>query len=220
MPHDFLRRTIIPRLAKRVQVEGIENVPERGPYLLVANHQSYVDAVQTTFVLLLHRNHKPWFLTTEHVWKRFRAIGGSRVLRWLGMIPIFEAKRAESLQPAIEILRSGGVVAVFPEGMRNKPKVNPQWGSVMLKGKTGTARLALATGVPVIPTGLVAPKGFTAFEAIRNYFNPKSKAIVRFGSPIRFPVSDLSQVTKVQLEDVTRQIVQKVADLCGKEYPY
>ena len=157
MAYLLMRRTLIPIFLRRIRVEGIEHVPQRGPYLVAANHQSYTDPVQIAFPLIVLRDQKAWFLTTEHVWRAFRKFGGIWVLRWLGMIPILDSQKADSLEPARRELERGGVIGIFPEGARNKPSVNPDWERVLLKGKTGAARLALMTGVPVVPAGLVAP---------------------------------------------------------------
>lgn len=220
MPYDRLRRTILPALARRIEVSGWEYVPARGPFIIVANHQSYLDAPQIAFPLIVERNVKAWFLTTEHIWKFFGRFGGQRTLRWFGMTPILNSQKANALNPALEILRSGGVIGIFPEGMRNTPKRNPQWASVMLKGKTGAARLALATGVPVIPAGIIAPPGLTAFQALRNFFLKKQPAVVRFGAPMLFQKTDLSHVTKAELVETTNFMMREVANLCGKSYPY
>ncbi len=220
MPHDFLRRTILPRLARRVQVEGWEHVPPAGPYIIVANHQSYLDAVQLAFPLLVERNQDVWFLTTERVWRTFAKFGGRRFLRWLGMIPILNSQKAESLERASEVLQHRGVIAVFPEGKRNQPRVNPDWEKVLLKGKTGAARLALKTGIPVVPAGIIAPQGFTAGQAMKNYLQRKQPAIVRFGQPLQFSKTDMPAVTKDRLDQATKTMMLAIAKLCGKSYPF
>lgn len=209
----------MPILVRRIRVEGIEHVPVSGPYLIAANHQSYTDPVQIAFPLIVLRNRKAWFLTTEHVWRAFRKFGGTWVLRWLGMIPILDSQKADSLEPARSELERGGVVGIFPEGGRNKPSVNPDWERILLKGKTGVARLALSTGVPVIPAGLVAPKGLTAWQAIRGFFDRAEPAVVRFGVPLTFNKRDMATVTKDDLYEVTRTIMRAIAPLSGKSYP-
>lgn len=220
MSYERLRRTILPALARRIEVSGWEHVPEHGPFIIVANHQSYLDAPQIAFPLIMERNSKVWFLTTEHIWKFFGRFGGKRLLIWMGMIPILNSQKAQSLDPAIGVLQDGGVVAIFPEGMRNTPKRNPDWQRALLKGKTGAARLALATGVPIIPAGIVAPPGLTAFQALRNFFSKKQPAIVRFGAPLYFQKADLSRATKAELVATTNAMMGEVANLCGKAYPY
>lgn len=220
MAFAFLRRTLLPLALRRIRVEGLDRVPLDGPFIIVANHQSYLDAVLVAVPLAMHRNCKAWWLTTEHIWRAFRRIGGSGLLRWLGMLPISEANKADSLRPALERLAAGGVVGIFPEGRRNKRNVNPDWDQTMLKGKTGAARLALTSGVPVVPVGLVAPAGSTATEAIRNFLSPSKPAIVRFGSPVSFSKQDPATFSRQLLDQVTRQMMQAVARLSHKEYPH
>lgn len=220
MPYSFVRKTIGPLILKRITVEGLENLPQHGPYIVAGNHQSYTDAVQVAFPLIMRRNHKAWFLTTEHVWKTFSKLGGTGILTWLGMIPVLSGNKAESLAPAQQVLRSGGIIGIFPEGRRNKPSVNPDWERILLKGKTGAVRLALTTGTPIVPAGIIAPKGFTALQAIINFLRRSQPAIVRFGTPLQFSLTDPSTFTYEQLTHETRRVMQAISALCSKEYPY
>lgn len=220
MENRFWRTIVVPLIGNRVTVEGIKHVPTAGAFIVAANHQSYTDPVQIAFALYKHRGRKGWFLTTEHIWKTFKMFGGIRTLRWLGMIPIINSQKAEALDPAIGILRSSGIICIFPEGGRNKPSVNPQYETALLKGRTGTARLALATGVPVIPAGIIAPKGLTAWQAIVNFLFRKQPAVVRFGPPLSFGTEDLTTVSKDRLVSVTQEVMLAIAERCGKEYPY
>lgn len=219
MPYPIARRTILRPLAARMKLEGLEHVPAEGPFILAANHQSYLDPPQIAFPLIVRRNVKIWFLTTEHVWRAFRKIGGTGLMRWLGMIPILNAKKGEALQPAINILQRGGIVGIFPEAMRNMEKRNSDWKTTLLPGKTGAVRMALATGCPVVPVGLIAPAGATAGQAIKNFFRQREPAIVRFGQPIVWPKVDLAAVSKDELIAKTRQLMIAIGRLCGKRYP-
>ncbi len=219
MPHALLRRSLFPLLLRRIRVVGLEHVPTSGPFLMVANHQSYLDPVELFLPLAVRRDLKPWFLTTEHVWKSFSRLGGRGLLRWLGMIPIVNAHKAESLGPARAVLEAGGIVGIFPEGGRNRRQTNPDSATVMLRGKTGAARLAIATGVPAVPAGIIAPDGATTFEAIRNFIRPRQRMEVRFGPALRF-ARNTGELTREQLDDATRSMMQAVGSLCGKRYPY
>lgn len=219
MPYPIARRTILPLLVRRTRIEGLENLPQRGPYIIAANHQSYTDAPQLAFPLIVQRNTKAWFLTTEHIWKTFSRIGGRWLLRWLGMIPIHDSSKGEVLAPAVDILERGGVIGIFPEGMRNLPKRNADWETVLLRGKTGAVRLALATGCPVIPAGIVAPAGITAWQAIRNFISRRQPAVVRYGTPIQWPRIDPSLVSKDELVKKTQELMTAIGRLCGKSYP-
>jgi len=220
MHYAFIRKTIGPAALRRVTVEGLEHVPQHGPYLVAANHQSYTDAVQIVLPLVLHRDHKAWFPTTEHVWRSFSMFGGRRVLTWLGMIPILSSNKAEALAPALQILRNGGVIGIFPEGRRNKPGINPDWEHVLLKGKTGAVRLALTVGCPVVPVGIVAPRGFHVLQAIANFIRRDQPAIVRFGDPLLFAKTDPSTFTYEMITRETARLMRAIGALCRKEYRY
>lgn len=220
MYYPTIRKRIAPAALRRVTVEGIDNVPQHGPYIVACNHQSYTDAVQVVLPLVMHRDHKAWFPTTEHVWRTFSMFGGRRVLTWLGMIPILGSNKAEALAPALQVLRNGGVIGIFPEGRRNKPSVNPDWDHVLLKGKTGAVRLALTVGCPIVPAGIIAPKGFNVLQAIVNFLRRDRPAIVRFGKPLVFPKTDPSAFTHEMLTQSTAQLMRAIGQLSGKEYRY
>jgi len=218
MPYPIARRTILKLLAARIEVQGLERLPERGPFIIAANHQSYTDPPQIAFPLIVRRNVKIWFLTTEHVWRGFQRFGGTGVLRWLGMIPILDAKKGDSLRPALEVLERGGIIGIFPEGMRNMERRNPEWQNVLLKGKTGAVRMALAAGCPIVPAGIVAPRGTTAWQAIMSFFRKREPAVVRFGEPIVWPKIDPAALTKEDLVEKTRELMTAIGRLCGKTY--
>lgn len=141
-------------------VTGLEHVPA-GPMIVVANHQSYLDPV----VLGLALPRAGAFLSMAPVF-RWPLIG------WLadlaGAIPV-PAPRGSVLAVAVQVLKAGYPVILFPEGLRTEHGV---WGSAPLK--PGAARLALETGAPVLPVALIG---------LENVL-PKGTAWPRFGRPL------------------------------------
>ena len=142
----------------RPHVEGAENVPASGPAILASNHLSYADWLfmpltlprRVTFVA------KAEYFTTPGIkgWFQKKFFSGA------GQVPIDRsgANAAEgALASAREILGEGDLFGIYPEGTRSHD-------GRLYRGKTGVARLALETGVPVIPvavlgTDVVAPPG-------------------------------------------------------------
>src|SRR3954451_22674351 len=144
------------RLGFRPEVEGLEHVPEHGAAILASNHLSYTDWVfmpltlnrKVTFVA------KAEYFTTPGLkgWFQKKFFTGA------GQVPIDRsgANAAEgALASARKILADGELFGIYPEGTRSHD-------GRLYRGKTGVARLAMETGVPVIPvavlgTDVVAP---------------------------------------------------------------
>lgn len=123
--------------------EGLEHIPPEGPVLVACNHISYLDPLAHAY-MLLKASRRPRFLTKSELygnWVLGRLLRGTRqikVERGSGsMAPVEEAKGA---------LRDGEVVMVYPEATITR---NPDY--MPMEGKTGIARLTLATEVPVLP---------------------------------------------------------------------
>ncbi len=112
-----------------------------GPKLIVANHPSTTDP----FYLLTLFPQPLSILILEHA---FRAPIFGGILRHSGHIPVLLADRHAAFDTAKQQLRDGKAVAIFPEG-----ELSPRQGG-SLPARTGAARLALLTGVPVIPIGI------------------------------------------------------------------
>jgi 1-acyl-sn-glycerol-3-phosphate acyltransferase len=142
-----LRNTLVvpTRLAMRWTIEGAQRIPVRGPVILASNHVSYLDPLVLGF-LVDRRHRKIRFLAKREL---FDKVPMGTVLRAAHQIPVARdtADASGSLDAAIEALRGGELVGVFPEGTISLD-LDP------MVGKTGAARLAAATGVPVTPVGL------------------------------------------------------------------
>ncbi len=143
----FLRGMLLPPLHLGVKwtFEGIHRVPVHGPVILASNHVSYLDPLVLGY--LAHKRHrKVRFLAKREL---FEKKGVAFFLRHAHQIPVARntADAAGSLDEAVAALRAGECVSVFPEGTISLD-LEP------MAGKTGTARLAGASGVPVTPVGL------------------------------------------------------------------
>lgn len=166
----------VARPAMRVlfnsRVTGLENVPVEGPAIISANHRSFFDTP-----LLMATSPRPvTFLgKAEYMDKR--------TTRYLfpafGMVPINrDAARASmaALTTAAALLDDGQLVGIYPEGTRSRD-------GDLHRGHTGVAHLALMTGAPIVPVGLI---GTHEIQPIgRAVPRPFSGAVrVRFGEPI------------------------------------
>jgi 1-acyl-sn-glycerol-3-phosphate acyltransferase len=218
----LLWRVLRPLVQWRVRIHGGHWVPENGPFIVAANHPSYFDAPSLAMAVFHVSGLQPLFLTKPAVAETFHGFGGQTVLNALGMLPLDRHDPAKVLNPAIEHLHRGGVIGIFPEGKRNKPSLNPNWRTHLMKGKTGVARLAIATQVTIIPVSIVAPKGLSVREAVLKSFLPWHFFRVTFGPPVKLtniPAS-LELASKEDLDRVTRDVMQAIAQQSSMEYPH
>ncbi len=128
---------VLTRLLYRFELHG--RPPAEGPYVLAANHESVIDP----FVLGLVTRRMVHFLAKDELWK-IAWVG--RLAERFGGIPISRGRGdRDALARAERILRDGGIVAIFPQG-------RVRWEGPWYRG---AAKLALATGVPIVPVRLV-----------------------------------------------------------------
>lgn len=136
---------IVGLLAK-IEIEGEENLPEDGPYVLAPNHYSEIDPLLVA-AAVWRLGRAPRFMAKESLF-RIPVLGWA--LRATGMIPVARASSNAAAKQAIETAeqlaaRRAGVI-VYPEGtLTRDPGLWP------MRGKTGAARLALAGDIPLIP---------------------------------------------------------------------
>lgn len=129
----------------RLRVEGLESLPAEGPLLLVGNHDSHWDPVMVGVSAIKRRQIRA--LAKSDLWK-IKPL--APILNGMGQVPIVRgAGDKEALSKAVEVLRAGACIGVFPEGTRSRGKV--------LRARSGLGRLALE--VPEAHVSLVAIEG-------------------------------------------------------------
>ncbi len=149
----------------RLQVEGLEVLPESGPLLVVGNHDSHWDPVMVGVAAIRRRQIKA--LAKSTLWD---VKGLAPVLNGMGQIPIVRgAGDVGALARAIEELRAGACIGVFPEGTRSKGQV--------LRARSGVGRLALE--VPEARLVCVAIEGTTGLTR----FPRRPRVSIRFFEP-------------------------------------
>jgi 1-acyl-sn-glycerol-3-phosphate acyltransferase len=116
----------------RLEVIGLEALPESGPVLLVGNHDSQMDPVVVGVAARRRRQIRA--LAKSSLWKVF---GLGPILNGMGQIPIDRGRGdVHALDWAVEALRNGSCIGIFPEGT-----ISRGW---MLRARSGAGRLALA----------------------------------------------------------------------------
>ena len=181
---------------------GAEHLPTDRGFLVATNHTTNLDPV-TMCHFLWDNGFAPRIMAKHTL---FKVPVLRRVLAGLEVIPVHRgaATGARSLDAAAEALERGECVLVFPEGtLTTDPDLWP------MRAKTGTARLALETGAPVIPVvqwgvhQVMAPRG-TLLRVV-----PRKTIQVLAGPPLQ--VEDL-RGTPEAVHDVTARLVARLTD--------
>ncbi|HZL47844.1 MAG TPA: lysophospholipid acyltransferase family protein [Solirubrobacteraceae bacterium] len=166
-----LRAILVPffLLYFRLARVGREHLPRRGPLLLTSNHRSFLDP----FVIgTLVRRPVYYMAKRELFEKRWQAW----LLNGLGAFPIDRgAGDRDALDTARAILERGDCVVIFPEGTRTRP-------GPLGDPHRGVGRLALETGVPVVPIAV-----FGTEDVRRGWRVRPRKVRIRVGRALRFP---------------------------------
>jgi 1-acyl-sn-glycerol-3-phosphate acyltransferase len=193
----------------RPKVEGLEYVPQSGPVILASNHLAVMDSF---YLPLVVRRRITFLAKSEY----FTGTGLKGWLsRWffttVGQVPI-DRSNADTAQAALDtaerVLREGKLLGMYPEGTRSPD-------GRLYKGKTGLARLALETGVPVIPvamigTRVVNPPGTTMLRF--------GRVTVRFGKPMDFSRFDGLAGNRFIERAVIDEVIYELMGLSGQEY--
>lgn len=209
----------ISAIARRrvVALEGVEHVaPEHDPFILASNHSQRLEAVLLPTYLIWHRSGRllhyfaDWpMMIVPGVGMVYRHSGvivvGSKNARWkfLDRLRPLYCPPSPALERAQALLAAGRSVGVFPEGTMNR---HPRQ---MLRGRLGCARLAVETGVPVVPMGIRFPSNDG-----RSPISDLDTLAVRIGEP-------LSPPTRGKTADVRafhEQIMNEIARLTDKSW--
>ncbi|MFJ5990110.1 lysophospholipid acyltransferase family protein [Lentzea sp. NPDC092896] len=190
----------------RLKVRGKQHVPGNGGVILAFNHLSNADTVAAV-VFALMSNRVPRVLAKASLW-RMPVVGW--VMRSGGHIPVERGtvKASEALRPAVEALRDGECVMVFPEGTFTDDPGN--W---PMKGKSGVARMALASRVPVIPVAEWGTQDLLPKGTILPRLLPRKKIEVVAGAPV--DLSDLYDLepTAEVLAEATRRVMAAITTM-------
>jgi putative phosphoserine phosphatase / 1-acylglycerol-3-phosphate O-acyltransferase len=171
----------------RFDISGVEHVPAHGPVLLAANHRSYFDVAALALVAA-ELGRPVRFLAKKEV---FDAPVVGQIARAIGGISVDRGSGSDSpLRAAEAALQAGEVVIVLPQGTIPRGEA---FYDVELKGKTGTARLAAATGAVVVPVGIWGTEKVWARSARMPDFTLVRKPpriTVRVGRPLPLSLTD------------------------------
>jgi 1-acyl-sn-glycerol-3-phosphate acyltransferase len=188
--YELLERVGFRRLARllyRVEINGSERIPAAGGVILVANHESLFDP----WLLALATPRPVRYMAKSELW-RYPLVG--RALGAFGAFPVERgAGDATAISRAAELLQRGEVLGIFPQGTSKQLPRRPY--------HRGAARLALATGAPIVPIRLVGTRG------LPQPGRPPARVLV--GEPIRVePARPTLSAAKELTQRVERELVE------------
>lgn len=177
----------------RLRVSGRENIPKRGPFFLIANHEGVLDPILVQSVCP-----RPIHTLTKST--QFRA---GRFFRWLlPRINAIPTRRyrvdPQVVRTALRTLEKGEAVGIYPEGERS-------WDGQLQPFRRGAIRLLLKPGVPVVPCGIKGSFGAWPRWARRPY---RCEVSVCFGKPLLFGVHNSRADRDAALEAASDQIAK------------
>ncbi|HEU5143388.1 MAG TPA: lysophospholipid acyltransferase family protein [Solirubrobacterales bacterium] len=185
--------TPICLLLYRTRAIGVKNVPKAGPVLLAPNHFSQMDH----FFVGLYLRRQVRFMAKSQLF-------GPPVLTYIythgGVFPVRRGhKDEEAFETAFTILEQGGMLLVYAEGGRSR---TGELGEV----KPGIGRIALESGVPVVP---VAVHGSESVRRWKRFRFPK--VTVQFGEPVSFPVE--KDASRERQLEVATTVFERVREM-------
>lgn len=192
----------------RPWVEGEENLPAKGPAILVGNHLGEGETLLLPAVL----NRRLYFTPKSELF----AMGGVKgfALKWflrsIKMMPLDRSggkRSATDMAVFLKILQDGNLVVMFPEGGRSPD-------GRLYRGRTGAARLALQAGVPVIPIAVsdtVMTKGRLGIPRLH-------RPGIRIGKPLDFSAYRGAGNNRDTLRWITDQMMNTIMEMSGQTY--
>lgn len=191
-----LVRLLTP-LVGRVRVEGLENIPGQGPFLLIANHQSYLDPILVQAIV-------PRPLHTMTKSTQFSDPITGRFLKALKAFPVrrFEID-PQAVRLTLRFLRQGHGVGIYIEGERT-------WDGRLQPPRRGTIRLLLKAGVPVVPCGVSG-----AYDVWPRWDRRLRRGTVRIrvGEPLHLPRLDRREERDERVDETAALIMGRLAEL-------
>ncbi|MEZ5246777.1 MAG: lysophospholipid acyltransferase family protein [Acidimicrobiales bacterium] len=202
-----LQRVLKPLMHRLwdLEITGLENIPVVGPALLAPNHLSFLDS-PFTMSLLPRRTLAVGKAEYMDDWKTRYFFPAT------GMIPLDRSGGDASkvaLDAAAAALERGYLFLIYPEGTRTRD-------GYLHKGKTGVARLALRTGAPIIPIGLVGTDRIQPPDRTMPKF--RERCGIHIGQPIdvtryRHRIDD-----RLVLRQITDEVMFEIGELSGQTY--
>jgi 1-acyl-sn-glycerol-3-phosphate acyltransferase len=207
-------RPILFAITKR-DWQGWEHIPKSGGVIVATNHTSYADPFVFAHYLF-DSGRSPRFIGKAEV---FRIPFFGRLLLGAGQIPVQResAQAREAMANAIDAVNFGELLAIYPEGtLTHDPDIWP------MVAKTGVARIALATGAPVIPVAQWGSHKIIPLYGFGLHLWPRTQVHVHAGPPVdlsRWQGRDDQEALIGATAAIMKAITDLLATIRGEEPP-
>ena len=176
--------TTLLKVLYRPKAVGTENIPEEVPIIFAGNHRHAFDPV----VVMTHTKRFVHYMAKETLFKGFHGF----LFNQIGLIKVYRTKNnPEAIESAVNLLKDGGTLGIFPEGTRNRTNEE------LLRFKHGAVTIAKKSNSKIVPFAI---KG--------EYKLFSNKLIIEFGKPI--------DVSNMELEEANDYIRNEVLNLLRK----
>lgn len=174
----------------KMEYEGMENIPSGGGYMVCSNHRTNMDPI---FIAQKLKTQLFFMAKQELFQNKFVGL----VIKGLGAFPVERGKGdSGAIDFAVETLKSGKVLAMFPEGTRSKDGI-PQ------RPKSGAALVAMQTHADILPVGI-------SFDLPLKF---RSVVKVQYGKMIRFDSLGVETNAPREMKAVSKRIMGDIVEL-------
>jgi len=194
----------IVRLIWVGKVSGLDNIPLEGSAIIASNHESYFD-----FLCFLAVN-KRWvyYLTKK---EHFENIIWAPFMKYTGQIEVDResSDKTPVYEQALQILREGKLLGVFPEGTRSP-------NGKLQKAYAGVAKIALLAKVPVIPVAMIG-----TFEILSKFqYVPRFRRCrIKIGKSVSLEKYYGQEISDELAQQITDKIMRTIGELKKERYP-
>ena len=190
----FIECNAFVKVGFKFRAEGVENLPQTGGYILCSNHRSYLDPI----FLGVKVKRQLAFMAKEELF-RVKVLGP--IIKKLGAFPIARGKGdTGAVEFAIDTVKSGKALMLFPEGTRSKD-------GKLLKLKSGVIVIASQSQGLIVPSAIV-------FEGKLRF---RRKVTVRYGKPISCDELELNGVDRQSLKVAREKLTARISELLEVE---
>ena len=183
---------LLSRVFFKIRFYGVENVPKEGACILTPNHESFADPIWITIPIKRRVRYMAWE-------RFFRIPVLGFVMRVFGAFPVkLETTDTAAQREAIELIKQGGLLVIFPEGGRTRT-------GKLMPFKAGAFRLALAQGVPIVP---VTIKGGYEIWSIHRLLPRPGKLTITYHPPIA--IEKFSETAgRIEMKEQARELARQ-----------
>ncbi|CAM5742631.1 lysophospholipid acyltransferase family protein [Mycolicibacterium aubagnense] len=204
---EIAAKAVVVATGTRITYQGLEHIPDNGGAVIAINHTAYVDFLPAGLAAT-HRRRRVRFMLKAEVQQ---VPMGNFLVKRAGLIPVDRSSGGDAYPIAVERLRAGELVGVYPEATISR--------SFELKEfKTGVARMALDAQVPIIPVIVWGVHRVWTKDHPKRLGRKKIPVIVRVGAPIAAagPVAEVMAMLQQTMTDQLHAVQEEYPHPAGE----